>query len=181
MPAPAPALVTTRRGGGGRRAYTLVEMLIVVAMLGLAAAMVIPSMTSAGSLRIQGAVRSIVADISVAQSDAVAFQARRAVVFGYNDDPSRYVVAEINAGEVDTDTGIIYDRSFGGEQFGFATMTGTNLDDNTLYLDEMGGPIDGPTSDNPAPSQYVEISGSNQRFRINIEAYTGRVTVQRMQ
>lgn len=163
-----------------RRAYTLVEMLIVIAMLGLAAAIAIPSMSSAGSLRIQGAVRSIVADITVAQADAIAFQSRRAVVFDFSDDPSRYVVAEIIAGEVDTDTGTIYDRVFGGERFGFASMSDTNLTDNTLYLDEMGGPVDGPTSDNPAASQYVEVSGGNQRFRINIEAYTGRVTVQRM-
>jgi prepilin-type N-terminal cleavage/methylation domain-containing protein len=162
------------------RAYTLVEMLIVITLLGLATALVIPSMSSAGNLRIQGAVRSIVADVTVAQADAVAFQARRAVVFNYLDDPARYVVAEIVAGEVDLDTGIIYDRSFGGEDFGFATMTATNLTDNTLYMDEMGGPVDGPTSDNPAALQYVEISGSNQTFRVNIEAYTGRVTVQRM-
>ncbi len=181
MPAVAHASPLPRRTHVRRRgAYTLVEMLIVVAILGLAAAMVIPSMASAGSLRIQGAVRSIVADITVAQADAIAFQSRRAVVFDFGDDPSRYVVAEINAGEVDTDTGIIYDRVFGGERFGFAAMGDTNLTDNTIYLDEMGGPIDGPTSDNPAPAQYVEISGSNQRFRINIEAYTGRVTVQRM-
>lgn len=163
------------------RAYTLVEMLIVVAVLGLATAMVIPSMSSAGNMRIQGAVRSIVADITVTQADAIAFQSRRAVVFNFEDDPARYVVAEITAGEVDTDTGIIYDRSFAGEQFGNATMTDTNLTDNTMFFDEMGAPIDGPTSDNPAPAQYVEITGSNQRFRINLEAYTGRVTVQRMQ
>ncbi|HEX2836806.1 MAG TPA: prepilin-type N-terminal cleavage/methylation domain-containing protein [Phycisphaerales bacterium] len=163
------------------RGYTLVELLIVVAMLGLATALVIPSMSSAGNMRIQGAVRSIVADITVTQADAIAFQSRRAVVFNFEDDTARYVVAEITAGEVDTDTGIIYDRSFAGERFGNATITDNNLTDNTMFFDEMGAPIDGPTSDNPAPAQYVEITGSNQRFRVNIEAYTGRVTVQRMQ
>ena len=102
------------------------------------------------------------------------------MAFSFGGDASRYVVAEINGCVVDTDTGIIFDRSFGGEAFGFSVVTDTNLANSTIYLDEMGGPVDGPTSDNPAPASYVEIQGSNQTFRINVEAYTGRVTVQRM-
>jgi type II secretion system protein H len=168
------------RCAGARRGYTLVEMLVVVVMMGLAAAIVVPSLSSAGTMRVQGAVRMIIADITVAQSDAIAFQARRGVVFNYEGDASRYVIAEIAGGAVDTATGIITDRSFGGETFGFSTVTDATLTDDTIYLDELGSPVSGPDVDTPAGSQYIEITGSEQVFRIEIEAYTGRITVRKM-
>ena len=65
-----------------RRAYTLVEILIVVAVLGIAGALVIPSMSQTGVLRIQAAVRTLVADMTFMQADAMAFQSRRVMVFG---------------------------------------------------------------------------------------------------
>jgi prepilin-type N-terminal cleavage/methylation domain-containing protein len=55
-----------------RRAYTLVEMLITVVILAIAAALVIPSMGQTGVLRVQGALRMVVSDLTTAQSDAVA-------------------------------------------------------------------------------------------------------------
>ncbi|MBL0926415.1 MAG: prepilin-type N-terminal cleavage/methylation domain-containing protein [Phycisphaerales bacterium] len=64
-----------------RRAFTLLELLVTIVVLGVAAMLVIPAMGSTGVLRIQGAVRHIVADISFAQTDAMAFQERRAVYF----------------------------------------------------------------------------------------------------
>ena len=63
------------------RAYTLLEVLVVVTILGTAAAIVVPSMGSAGNLRVQTAVREVIADITFAQSDAVAYQTRRAIIF----------------------------------------------------------------------------------------------------
>ncbi|MBX3362550.1 MAG: type II secretion system protein [Phycisphaeraceae bacterium] len=49
------------------RAYTLIEVLVVVTVLGIAAALVIPEMSSAHSLRVQASVRTIVSDITFAQ------------------------------------------------------------------------------------------------------------------
>lgn len=162
----------TRRAG-----YTLVEMLIVVTMLGLAAAMVIPSISSASSLRVQGALRSIVADITVAQSDAVAFQRQRALVFRYGSDNGRYIMAEVNGSSVDTATGILEDRQMNVETMGFTQVTSTTLTNNTLVFDELGGPVSGPGSTTASPSRVINLSGSNQNWRITVEAYTGRVTI----
>ncbi|MFN9974149.1 MAG: Tfp pilus assembly protein FimT/FimU, partial [Phycisphaerae bacterium] len=55
-----------------RRGYTLVEVLIVVTVLGIAGAVAAPAFSQTGVLRVQAALRSIVADISEAQSDALA-------------------------------------------------------------------------------------------------------------
>ena len=65
-----------------RRAFTLVELLIAVTVMGIAGALVIPSMSQVGALRGQTAVRTIVADITYAQSEALAHQRRYVIVFG---------------------------------------------------------------------------------------------------
>lgn len=161
-----------------RGAYTLVEMLITVVILAIAASLVIPSMGQTGVLRVQGAIRMVVSDLTEAQSDAVAFQQKRAVIFNYEGDPSRYVVAEVVNGTIDLTSGIVADRVFGGDQFGGAAVTSTTLPSNRVVFDGLGGPVSAPNSDTAASTGVVNISGSGQNFRITIDAYTGRVTVQ---
>jgi len=160
--------------------YTLVEMLIVVTMLGLAAAMVIPSISSASSLRVQGALRSIVADITVAQSDAVAFQRQKALVFRFGSDNGRYIVAEVNGNSVDTATGILEDRQLNIESMGFTRVTATTFTNNTLVFDELGGPVTTPGSTTPLATRTITLNGSGQNWRITVEAYTGRVTISQL-
>lgn len=160
------------------RGYTLVEMLITVTILAIAAALVIPSMSQTGVLRVQGALRMVVSDITMAQSDAVAYQSKRAVIFNYEGDPSRYVVAEVVGGSIDFTSGVIADRVFGGDQFGNAAVTATTLSASRIIFDGLGGPVSSPSSDTPAASGTIDVSGSGQNFRITIDAYTGRVTIQ---
>jgi prepilin-type N-terminal cleavage/methylation domain-containing protein len=167
-----------------RPAYTLVEMLIVIVLMGLAAAMVIPSMAQASSLKVQGALRLMVADITVMQSDAVAFQQNRAIVFRPNGDATRYIMCEANGLTPDTATGVIQRRYIGGETYGMAQVAQTaNLAaTDTLIFDALGGPIRGGNggSVEPAPTATIRVNGSNQSWQISIEAFTGRVTVQNL-
>lgn len=167
-----------------RTGYTLVEMLIVVTMMGLAAAIVIPSLASANTMKVQGALRMIVADITVAQSDAVAFQQNRAIIFRFNSDNSRYLMCEATGITPDSTTGIIQRRYFGGENFGMASITSTTglAPNNTLVFDALGGPVKDGSGGAivPAGTAQINISGSNENWRINVEAFTGRVTVQNM-
>ncbi|QKK08326.1 MAG: prepilin-type N-terminal cleavage/methylation domain-containing protein [Planctomycetota bacterium] len=60
---------------GTRGAYTLVELLLVILIMGIAGALVIPQTSQAHVLRIHAAVRTLVADISYAQTDAAGLPA----------------------------------------------------------------------------------------------------------
>src|SRR5690606_19368519 len=82
-----------------RSAFTLVEMLVVIVILGIAGALVIPAMGSTGVLRVQGAVRTIVSDMTFMQADAVAFQEKRAMVFDV--DNSSYRIVAIPGSAID--------------------------------------------------------------------------------
>ncbi len=168
-----------RRPSVAARAYTLVEMLIVVTVLGIAGTMVIPAFSGTDSLKVQGAVRTMVADIAVAQSDAVAFQRGRGIVFTTGETNSGYIVAEVNGGSLDTELDGLETRRIGGNQFGNAFISGVNLNNNQLVFDELGGPVESPGSDVAAATGWIEITGSGEVFRLTVEAYTGRVTVSR--
>lgn len=170
-------MVGRRRQHGSARAYTLVEVLVVVTVLGIAGALVVPSFSQTGVLRVQAAVRTIVSDLTVAQSDAVAFQRGMGVIFYPGESVPRYVVAEVNGTTLDPDLDRVLERRIVGAESGNAVLESVNLNNNTVIFDGLGGPVASPGSATPANTGWIDLAGSGQRFRISIEAFTGRVTV----
>lgn len=176
---------TTPRNGSTRRAYTLVEMLITVTILGIAGSMVLPSMRSLGVLRTQAAVRAVVADITYAQMDALGYQQPRAIVF--DEDANMYTLCEVVGASIDVETDALYDPKgpderhrvlLSNERFGGAFISDISLNSGTaLIFDEQGAPIAAPGSTTLSDGGSVTISGPDSRFRIDIAAFTGRVTV----
>lgn len=172
-----------------RAGYTLVELLLVVALMGLAAALVVPSMDSADALRVQAGVRSIVADITFAQSDALAYQEGRAIVF--DPENNSYTVCEVNGVTVDPATDAIwingypnnrYEVQFGDRRYADAVIESVDFDGNTtLVIDALGGPVMSPGSDEPGNGGSIIVVGSQSRFSIDVAPFTGRVTVERIE
>jgi prepilin-type N-terminal cleavage/methylation domain-containing protein len=64
-----------------RSAFTLVEILCVVVILGIASAIIIPQLGSRDDLRAAAAARTIMADLIYAQNTAIAQQRRHFVQF----------------------------------------------------------------------------------------------------
>src|SRR5687768_1834495 len=76
----------------GRRAFTLVEILVVVLILGIAAAAIVPQMGNRGDLKAAAASRIIMADLIYAQTRAIATQTRHYVKFDTAGSPQNYRV-----------------------------------------------------------------------------------------
>lgn len=174
----------TRRGGGG--AFTLIEVLVTVAILAIAAAMVIPAMGTTGVLKVQGAIRQIVSDITFAQSDAIAQQQGRAVKF----DPASnsYRVIQVIGSTIDN-ANTLYDPSRVGGRFnvslsnndyGGATIASTTLTSNTLIFDDMGTPVTVAGGNTPSTGGKIVLISGTARHEILIEAYTGRTTIRKV-
>lgn len=188
-----------RRDKGRRAAFTLIELLVTVAVLGIAAALVVPSMNSTNGLRVQAAVRTIIADIAFAQSDAMAYQSRRCIQFGkvaragtgasYTYVTGNgYTLAEPTGSVLDLTAAAMFDpaspskplsRNFDSENFGGATISGVNINGGSLLIfDELGGPVTTLSGNDPA-SGTIDITAVGEAFRISIAPYTGLVTVTR--
>jgi len=185
--------VSEPRQASARRGYTLIEILVVVAVLGIAGALVIPSMGQTDVLRVQSAVRTIVADISFAQSDAIAYQQRRAIVFDTVVDgdasDNGYTLCSVTGPSIDVETDALYDPLGPDDKYIVSLKdpryAGSTIDEAlfggvpTLIFDELGGPVATPDGDMPIGG-YVTVTGLGQTFRINVEPFSGRVRVEKV-
>ena len=184
MPAPRPIRNAARTL---RRAFTLVEVLVVVAILGIAGAVVVPALNSAGQLGAQGAARQIIADILIAQSEAVAAQDVRRVWFFPSDGDGGTLT---NAYQLEDAAGrpmqtVI--RGGGPSQYRIDLDSDDRFRDTIIEnlqpegsgfisFDPLGSPIDGPNG-NPSVQSF-DLRSPGARYRVNIRPVTGRVTIE---
>ena len=179
------------------RSYTLIELIMVMAVLALAAALLVPNIAGSDSMKLQAAVRLLIADLSFAQSDALANQEFRRVVF--YDDGSGYCLIEVLGAETTPadldDPGVNYvydplgmmgryiidlstDNRFEGVFFSAATIDGIDLDDRPeITYDLMGGTVLSNSASLPGTGGSVTLSYKDSSYEIDIAPFTGKLTV----
>lgn len=184
---------------GYSRGFTLIEVMIVVVLLGIAGALVIPSMSQVGVLRVQSTVRTVVADITYLQGEAMAYQSRRAIWFGkvarYNAssrayefvDGNGYTLAEVTGATLNLSLHAVPDpdfpsrplsRDFDKPEYAGARLQNFSFNGGALLIfDELGGPVSELDGPDPGTGGNLEITGSGSVFRVDVEPYTGRVRV----
>ena len=190
---------------GVRRAYTLVELVVVITILGIAGMLLVPNMIDRDTFAIQAASRSIVSDMVFAQSDALAnqeyrrFQLIKAGVgeegyVGYcivrvtpqnfmhpfNPDTADYIQDPM--GTLGADGRYITDFTI-DDRFGGVRISSVSIDSGLDYItfDEFGGSVSS-SSGAPGTGGEIELSGGDgQRYLIAIAPFTGKTTVEVVQ
>ncbi|MCC5787301.1 MAG: prepilin-type N-terminal cleavage/methylation domain-containing protein [Phycisphaerales bacterium] len=171
------------------RGYTLIEVLIVVTVLGIMGAMVIPQVASADSLRTRAAVRAVIADITYIQSDAMAFQRGRAMVFDVATNTT--LGLEVNGPVLDIENDVLFEptRASGRLElnladatFGLSRLGSVDIDGgNVLIFDEMGAPVTTPQGNAPSTGGLIVIDGPVDSYWLRIDGFTGHVTSGRVE
>lgn len=182
------------------RGYTLIELLIVVAILGLSGALLIPSLVNADTFSVQAAVRSMVADLTFAQTDALARQEIRRVQF-LRDDTDRIhgyaILAPVNQALYDGPfdpanaeyldhpsaiaTGGAFivdfdlDDRFSGVEIESVSFNGQDW----VAFDALGGPL-GPAGQPFTTGGEVRLRGLSGSYLLQVSGFTGKITVEQI-
>jgi general secretion pathway protein H len=179
-----------------RHGYTLIELIIVIAILGVAGALVVPHLVGRDILAAQAAVRQLIADLSFAQSDALAHQAYRRVHF--YDDGRGYCILEVDENtyddafaDPDNPPGeYVHDPLAPGGGEGRYILDFTENDDyegisiesvsvdggnRDVIYDPLGGTVMAGLT--PGTGGTIVLRSPNARYEIEIAAFTGKLTV----
>lgn len=179
-----------------RRGYTLIELVIVVALLGMAGALVVPHAIGISTMETQSAVRRLVADIHFAQSEAISHQAYRRIQFF--DDGRGYCLLvvdetsfassfnEATANYLEDPAGTFgmwgryvvdyeADGRYGDVQIGDVETDGAG---NWITFDALGGIVVEPGV--AAGAGRIVVEGTDEQWEVLVTPMTGRLVVQRL-
>jgi type II secretion system protein H len=168
----------------GNWGFTLVEILVVVLILGIASAIIIPQIGSRDDLVVSAAARVVMSDLIYAQNRSIATQKRHFVQFSgqtytvMTRDSDVQPLYAINH-PVTKNT---YAATFGAPNTGLERVAlGTvNFGGQTIVaFDELGSPysFDGSTMTPLINSGTIIVSAGVASLTISVEPYTGEATV----
>ncbi len=160
-----------RRDNSAARAFTLIEVMVVVVIAGIAALIVMPAMIDPGSMRTQAASRAVIADMLFAQNEAIAHQAERRVAFDVDAGVYRVTDGAGTPLAASWKTGGTYEVNFSTDgRFQGVSIAAADFNGQAvLVFDAMGSPASGG---------QVELRSGNERYRVTVAAFTGRITIE---
>ena len=153
-----------------RTGFTIVEILIVVVILSIAALAAIPMMSSASSFQIRSAANMIAADLEYAKSMAISRGQYYYVVFNVSTDS--YSIEDQDSTVIDhpVKKGFPYTISFPKEsRLSKVEITNVTFTSNKVGFDCLGSPTNN--------GGYITISANGTTATINVEPVTGYITI----
>ncbi len=168
------------------RAFTLIEILIVVVILGITAAAIIPQISSRDDLKVTAAARQLMSDLSYAQNRAISSQKMVYVQIDEGNQqyqvltglsPKTVLTHPLNKADYQVRFGLLGAHGLEDVQLASANFDG----EKTIGFDEMGAPysVSGGTGVATVLSQgTIDLKcGSARTLRVSVEPYTAEMSV----
>lgn len=177
------------------RGFTLIEILVVLVILGIASAVIVPQIGRRDDLTASAATRMIMADLIYAQNKAIAMQCKYCVVFDTTN--KNYQLYQLANGSttltaithpITKQTYVVQFKATGAtpakptKGFENVTLTSASMDGKLmLAFDELGTPYSGdpatPGTLTALAAGAVQITAGNYSMTVNVEPYTGELSV----
>ena len=157
------------QGNGLYGAFTLIELIVVIVIISIAAAMVVPMMSSAGDIQLRSAANKLAADLEYAKSMAISRGQTYTVVFDTTEDSYQI--------EDSSDTVITHPVRKGNyiEQFGGTSTLSKVRISNANF---NGGPsVTFESIGSPDNGGAVTLTAGNDTIIVNVEAVTGYISI----
>ncbi|HEY2587185.1 MAG TPA: GspH/FimT family pseudopilin [Tepidisphaeraceae bacterium] len=168
---------SSRRGG-----FTLIEILTVVVVIGIASAVILPQMSSRDDQRVASASRELMADLLYAQNRAIAYQTRHYVQFNTQTNSWQVMTDASSApGAIITHpvNGTPYVIKVGTGTMAKVTLNSVSFDGNTtISFDPLGMPFSWSASGGNVPlaSGAVVFKAGTYQMTVNVAPYSGEIT-----
>ena len=169
-----------------RQGFTLIEILVVVVIIGIAAAIIVPQLGTRDDLKASSAARVIMADLIYAQNLSITQQNYHYVAV--NIATRRYTLQNSLLATVthpvNKNPYIVRFGAGGTNGFQDITLLSANFTGQsgivyqTIGFDELGSPlVHTGAGTEPMTAGAIIIQAGNYRLRIDIEPFTGQITV----
>ncbi len=164
----------------GRNGFTLVEIIIVVVILGIAALMAVPMLSSAADMQVRSAANRIAADLDYTKGLAITHQSYYSVIFDVSGEFY----------EIQDETGTPIDHPVNPGTFVVDFSTDSRLSQvnivsadfdpdssETITFDYLGSPYSGTGTAAPLNSGQITLQAGDFTLTVDVEPVTGYVTI----
>lgn len=163
-----------------RHGFTMIELMIVMVILAIAAAIVVPMASSAGSMQLRAAVNMVAADLEYAKSMAISRGQRYAVVFDSTTESYRITDEAGTTISHPVKIGFPYAVDFRNDgRLSQVNIVTANFDGvGTVSFDYLGSPYHGTAgSAGPLNSGVISLQAGGVTRTVTVEPVTGFIAV----
>ena len=158
-------------------AFTLIELITILVIVGILAVAIVVSTTAKGPIRLEAACQRLASDLRYMQQMAMAEQVRFGIsldtsqetYFGYRINTSNKAKSPYTQADLEID----FDEM---REFNDIEITSTNFSD-AIEFDSMGAPYNASGVALSSEGIITLTDGTNSRT-VRIEAVTGKVKIQ---
>jgi len=163
-----------------RHGFTMIELLIVMAILAITAAIVVPMASSAGSMQLRAALNVVAADLEYAKSMSISRGQRYSIVFDRTTESYRIADETGTTVSHPVRKGFPYVVDFRHDsRLGQVDIVTANFDGaSAVSFDYLGSPYSGTgPSATPLNSGVITLQAGGITKTVNVEPVTGYISI----